>query len=200
MKARALFASIAAATGVIAAASPSLAQEPSQVVLIAPAPQKGAPWVTLPPPVKSLFSFETWAGFTYRRLYDIPIYGADFGVMAGVLRGDNAYYGGMAALVGRTQNGLLTYTIKPQFQWEHRFDRVRLGLSVGVPFVAIQRVTSDGTMFDAGFGGSASISVDVLRAHRNALFVGAKMTAEVLFADEAPLIWGPTVLVGWRYR
>lgn len=194
------FASIAAALGALAIASPSLAQEPPQVVLIAPAPQKGSPWVTLPPPVKSQFSIETWAGFGYRRLFDVPMYNVDLGLMAGAVRGDNGYYGGLEALVGRTQNGLLTYTIKPQFQWEHRFDRVRLGLSIGVPVVAIERATSDGTMVGIGLGASGLISVDVLRAQRNALFIGARMTADLMLSDESPVVWGPTVLVGWRYR
>ncbi|APR77321.1 Hypothetical protein A7982_02668 [Minicystis rosea] len=157
----------------------------------------------MPPPEPERprhFSFKAFAGPAYRRVYDIPISAADVGLSFGSQRG---IYGEIGALLGRTDQGLFTWQIRPQATFEWPLGRVRLGFGAGFTMIGIQRATRDSYLVGFGVGATGFASVDLVRSARgNALFLAGKMALDVLpggSTDSTAVLWGPSALLGFRY-
>lgn len=150
----------------------------------------------------SAFTMKLWAGAAYRRVFDVSFLGADLGVFLGGERRGSVWSGGIGGFLGRTQHGLPTYQFRPGASWETILDRVRLGLGLDLSWVSVQRATSGDMMNAFGVGGQLFGTVDVVQSGRSALYLGARLSAEWLTTSgggDGPLLWGPTVMAGWRY-
>lgn len=162
------------------------------------------PYPEPPPPLRprSTFSMKLWAGPTYQRIYDVSMYGADFGVAFGAQRGISGVYGTLEGMAGRTSHGLTTYQYWIGSSWEGAIDRLHLGLGIHIGYAGIERATSNGSIGSLGTGVYGLASVDLLRSEEgHALFLGARFTADLMFsgASGGVGIWGPSASVGWRY-
>jgi hypothetical protein len=150
----------------------------------------------------SVFSAKVWAGPSYERLYDLSLYGADFGVALGAQRGISGWYAEIEGNIGRTDHGLGTYQYWVGGSWEGKIDRVHLGLGVHLGFLGINRATTGDMMTGFGFGAFGFASVDLYQSEGgHALYLGAKITGNVMQdgAGGAPALWGPSAMLGWRY-
>jgi hypothetical protein len=65
------------------------------------------------------------------------------------------------------------------------------------------RATTGAFINAFGGGPQAFFSVDLLKGERNALFLGGKIRADILNGSDAngnaPILWGPSAALGWRY-
>lgn len=173
-------------------------------------PPPGALPVLPPPPPEREdradrgFSFKLYAGPSYQRLFDSAIGSGEAGVWFGGVRGISTFYGGFDMLFGHLEHGLATFVLRPGFTWEARIGLVHLGLGAGFNFTAIERATNREMMSGFGVGAQGFLTVDVVRGERNALFLGAKIRGDVMTGQDAngdaPVIWGPSAMIGWRYR
>jgi hypothetical protein len=150
------------------------------------------------------FSFKLYAGPSYQRLFDSSIGSGEGGVWFGGVRGISGFYGGFDMLFGHLEHGLFTWAFRPGFTWEARLGIVHLGLGVGFNVTAIERATRADMMTGFGAGAQGFVTVDVVQGERNALFLGAKIRADVMTGQDAhgdaPVLWGPSAMIGWRYR
>jgi hypothetical protein len=160
-----------------------------------------------PPPPPSPdrgFSTQLFAGPGYQRLFHSSIPGAEIGAFFGGVRGISAWYGGFDAFLGRMDYGLFTWAFAMRSMWEARLGRAHVGVTFGPVFAGVQRATDSSMMASVGVGGSAFVTVDLYQADLKALFLGAKLRADVFVGSDASgnaaVLWGPTVAVGWRYR
>ncbi|MFT3764259.1 MAG: hypothetical protein QM820_01865 [Minicystis sp.] len=144
------------------------------------------------------FSFKIWAGPAYRRIYDISIPAADFGMSFG----GRGWYGEIGALLGRTDHGLLFWQLRPQATGEANLGRVRLGGGAGFTVLGVERVTTGSFIVGAGIGLSGFVTVDLVQSDRHALYLGAKMVVDWLpggSTDSDGVIWGPSAALGYRF-
>jgi hypothetical protein len=167
----------------------------------------GVPQYVAPPPPEdaprtSGVTAKLWAGPAFRRIFDVNIYAIDMGAGVGRQRGNSGFYGTISGLIGKTDHGLATYQIRPGFTWEGRLDRVHLGLGVDFSYIAVRRATTGSYMDAFGVGALALGTVDLVQGDGHALYLGAKMSAEVLTGQgnaPTPFMWGPSAMLGWRY-
>jgi hypothetical protein len=143
-------------------------------------------------------------GPAYQRIFDSSIPGAELNAFVGAVHGISGWYGGADAFLGRMDFGLLTWAVGPRAMWEARLGRVHLGLSLGFVFLGVQRATQGDTMVTFGAGPSVFASVDLYQAEGHVLFLGAKLRLDAVLGSDAngnaPVLWGPTAQLGWRYR
>lgn len=153
------------------------------------APPASAKWPTI---VGARFD----GGYALRKLFDIPITGADIGGAIGAQPLEHgAFWGVVRVLVGSTEAGLKFYDVHFGAEGEAVFDRVRVGGGVGGFVLGISRVTFDQTINTWGPDVRAHLRVDAIQADGFALFVRAALSGAFEFYDSAT-IWGPTVGAG----
>ncbi len=119
------------------------------------------------------------------------------------MRGTSGWYGGTELTIGRMDHGLFTYILRPGATWEARLGRVHLGLGLGFNIIGVQRATTGDYMLSGGVGAQVFGTVDLVRSERNALFLGAKIRADIVggtdSSGDTPVLWGPSLALGWRY-
>jgi hypothetical protein len=154
-----------------------------------------------PPRSQTAFSMKLWAGPGYQRLYDLDIWGADFGVSLGGRRGISTWSGEMQGFIGRTAHGLPVYEYWMGPTWEATLDRVHLGLGLHFGWTGIGRVTTGDLIEGLGFGIFAFASVDLYRSDDgHALYLSGRMTGNwVDGGDTTASQFGPSAALGWRY-
>jgi hypothetical protein len=156
-----------------------------------------------PPPSDRGFSAKLYAGPSYQTVFGLSIPGAEIGAFMGGVRGISGWYGGFDAFFGQMSYGLFTMAVRPGATWEARLGRVHLGLGFNFIVVGVQRATTGSFMTSGGLGGSVFATVDLVQGEQNALFLGAKLHADVIEGSDAggsaPIFWGPSAAVGWRY-
>jgi len=173
-----------------------------------PPPYPYLPPAAAPPPLPDEsaqrgFSAKISFGPAYQRIFDSGIAGGELGIFFGAVRGTSGWYGGTELLVGRMDQGLFTYVLRPGATWEARLGRVHIGLGLNFNIIGVQRATTGEYMLSGGAGASVFGTVDLVRSERNALFLGAKLRADVVAGSDAngnaPILWGPSAALGWRY-
>jgi hypothetical protein len=145
------------------------------------------------------FSFKAWAGPAYRRIYDVPITGADFGMAFGAQKG---FYGELGFMLGRTNENLFVWQLRPQATGELRLGRVHLGLGLGFTVIGVTRATTGSSIAGAGLASTAFATVDLITDGLHAMYLGGKMTFDWLPGgrdDSDAFLWGPSAVLGWRY-
>jgi hypothetical protein len=178
-----------------------------------PAPPPAVPYYAQPlPPLPPAaepralqqdgFTMKLWAGPAYRRLFDVSIAGADVGAFFGGEHRGVVWSGGIGAVLGRTDQGLSTYQIRPGASFETHLDRVRLGLGLDFSWLGITRATTGDMMTGLSLGGQLFGTVDLVQSGRHALYLGAKLSGEWFTTHgggSTPFMWGPSGAVGFRY-
>jgi hypothetical protein len=150
------------------------------------------------------FSSKLELGPTYARLFDSSLVGGEVGFKVGGLVGRNGLYGGVDGMIGHLNGDLLMYAVRPGFTWEGRPGIVHGGITLNMVVTGVERATAREFMTGWGAGLSAFLTVDLLRREGHALYLGARMRAEILSGADAsgnaPVLWGPSLALGWRYR
>jgi hypothetical protein len=153
------------------------------------------------PRSRSIFSAKLWAGPAYQRLYDLDIWGADFGVSLGAQRGISGWYGELRGIVGKTAHGLPVYEYWVGPTWEGKIDRVHMGLGLDVGWTGIGRAMPGPLITGLGFGIFGFASVDLYQSDAgHALYLSGRMTSHwVDGGDSTAIQYGPSLALGWRY-
>jgi hypothetical protein len=135
-------------------------------------------------------------GYAIRRLFDIPIRGADIGgAIGGQPLEHGAFWGTLRVMIGSTESGLSFWDVHVGGEGEAVFDRFRIGGGLGFYLLGIARATKDQTIRTWGPEVRAFVRFDVIQADGFALFVRGAIQAGMEFYDSAT-IWGPTVGAG----
>ena len=167
-------------------------------LLLLPAGAKADEPATPSPPAKwpTVVGARFDGGYAFRKLFDIPITGADIGGAIGAQPLEHgAFWGVVRVLVGSTEAGLKFYDVHFGAEGEAVFDRIRVGGGVGGFVLGVSRVTFDQTINTWGPEVRAHLRVDAIQADGFAIFVRAALSGAFEFYDSAA-IWGPTVGAG----
>lgn len=140
-------------------------------------------------------------GFQYSRLYGVPITGARGRIGIGAQNDSTANYATLSVLYGATENDLRTWDVRVGWQGDLlRFGVVRLGLDVEFGYLFIRRATFDNRMFTLGAGAGVHAGVDLFPfGPRNDHAVTAQVRFDTSLHFGGAFVWGPAVLVGFRY-
>lgn len=131
------------------------------------------------------FRAKLTASPSFRSLYGTSFLGVDGGFMLG---GQIPRFGSFFSLdyfVGSNLSGMLTMVVRPGLTLEGIVDRAgrfRVGGSLYLSIVAIDRVTGAGYLRDAGGGVSVHGSVDVVRWGERAMYLGLRLGVDGLSA------------------
>jgi hypothetical protein len=178
------------------------------VIPLVPALDPGAePWWLRreprrrPPQPRSVF-FQLEGGPTYERFDGFSTWGgevspgADFELPSvSVVLAATFMYGRVDGLLGALQAGLETAVA-------FHAGAVRVGGSLGLGLISLSSVTADPAAVSAKLDSALLLSVDIDTwgpREMNALYLGAKLRASVVLANDAqPVLWGPVVVLGTR--
>ena len=146
------------------------------------------------------YSMKAMLGGTYRRLFDVPFYGADFQLAFGAQWTHWAIYGTVGLLFARTDQGLKTSGGELGVSTELREGSFALGIALRSSYLGITRITDDTTMGGLGLGLAPFASFDLYRDDDNhALFLNAKVNLDSFGGEPTAFVWGPTLSIGGRY-
>jgi len=162
----------------------------------APPPAQPAP----PPPddkVHPPASVRFDGAYAPRKLFSLPVTGADFGVALGVQPKEAfAFWGSARGFIGSTENGLHTFDARMLFELDLLpHERVRIGLGLGGFVLGVTRAARDETIRTWGPLFEASLRVDVVRADSYGIFIRAAETIGYDLYDSSAWI-GPSIGAG----
>jgi hypothetical protein len=154
-----------------------------------------------PPQPRSVF-FQLEGGPTYGRLDGFSTWGgevspgADFELPSvSVVVSADFRYARLDGLVGALQVGVGATLA-------FRAGVVRVGGSLGLGLLSLSSVTADPAALSTTLDAALILSVDVDQwgpTDMNAVYLGAKLRASVIVANDAqPVLWGPAVVLGAR--
>jgi hypothetical protein len=147
-----------------------------------------------PPPVSLRFD----GAYAPRKLFSLPVSGADFGGGVFVQPSDHTAVGGsVRGFVGGTENGLRVWDIRGLGEAEAiAFDRLHLGGGIGVFVLGVERAARDETIRSWGPQLQAHARLDVVRADDFALFVRGAVSGGYDLYDSS-MFWGPSLGAGF---
>ena len=157
------------------------------------------------------FSAKAEGGLDYRVLYGSHVIGGDVSAAAGVELRPGAIYLAADVMLGETAYGLFTSDWRLTPSWEFRYQRVRVALGPSLSYMQITRITSpDHPFHTAGLGLFGQASFDLVQRVRarggrptppSAIYAALRFNLDVLQSDDdgAPLFYGPSIAVGFRY-
>lgn len=177
--------------------------EPAPPATKAPPPADTPP---APPPKEDegdrrRTSFRAEGGFQYAQVYAVPITGARVRLGIGTQSDKYASYGTFSVLYGGTESGLRTWDF--HFGYTGDFLKVsilRLGLDADIGYLVIHRASLNDRMFALGAGAGAHAGFDLFAFgphDDHAVTAQARFDASLHFGGA--FVWGPAVLVGFRY-
>jgi hypothetical protein len=141
-------------------------------------------------------------GPTYERLYGLSVYGGE-GSMAADLEythlavtiGGTFAYGWLEPGLGLTRFQVGTTVLAKE-------GILRVGAGAGLGLLSISSVTADTDAFGFVFEFAALLTLDLVRFSddgNRAFYAGAKLRGTLITASDAqPLLWGPSVVLGFR--
>jgi len=148
----ALVASASAASAEEAASAPGAETSPAEAP---PAPTSvatgdaTAPPATAPPPRPKApmpIAIRADGGYSFRRVVDLPLTGADMGVVIGFQPLSYAViWAATRLMLGSTEAGLAVYTWRLGGDVDFIFDRLRFSPGLNVFIVGVERATRDDT-------------------------------------------------------
>lgn len=165
---------------------------PAEVVVAAerpPAPPKPSPPVSL--------RFD--GAYAPRKLFTIPVTGADVGFGVGAQPDEHAaFWGSTRVLLAGTENGLKVWDVRALGEGEYvAFDRLRLGAGVGVFVLGVGRAARNETIVSWGPVAEGMLRFDVVREDDYGIFVRAALTGGYDVYDSSAF-WGPSVGAGFE--
>lgn len=145
------------------------------------------------PPVSLRFD-GAWAP---RKLFSIPVTGADFGFGLFVQPAEHTAVGGsLRGFVGGTENGLRVWDIRGLGEAEAiAFDRLHLGGGLGFFVLGVERAARDETIRSWGPQVQAHARFDIVREDY-AIFVRGALTGGYDVYDSS-FFWGPSIGAGF---
>lgn len=178
------------------ASAEALAQEPS-----APDPYAVLDHPQGEEPPRRIITLYGTAGFAYRSLYGVPIFGADLEFSFGGRTRVMEIFGSVGGTIGRTEQGLLAGQLRggPTFLFPVG-DRLRLGLEPRFGWLGIRRITKNEMIHDFSMGIHGIATVDLTRSEDYAIFLGGRIGFDwLLGAAPDALVPAGTLMIGARY-
>lgn len=156
------------------------------------------PVVATPPKPGPPVSVRIDGGYAPRKLFAIPVTGADFGLGVAAQPIENGAFGGsLRGFVGSTENGLHLWDIRALGEAELvAFDRLHLGGGVGLFLLGVKRAVRDETIRTWGPVGQLSARFDIVRDDY-AIFVRGALSGGYDLYDSSAF-WGPTIGAGFE--
>jgi hypothetical protein len=131
-------------------------------------------------------------GYTFRRLVELPVTGADMGLAIGAQPESYAAVWGVTRLgIGSTENGLSLYTWRIGADFDYILDRIRVGMGVNLFIVGVSRAVRSDTIVSWGPAVHGGLRVDIIQADGFALFARADIDAGWELYNSS-IYWGPT--------
>jgi len=140
------------------------------------------------------------AGATYRRLYDIPVYGLDFGIAIGKWDADGR--GRFFAIDGvwaRSENGLGVRAVYLGYRADYAFPPFLLGFTAGPGFVLVERFTVSADLLSFGIQAAGHWALGLWRTPRTLLSLEARINTDWLPRVDQTLFWGPSLELALRF-
>ena len=151
---------------------------------------------TPPTKPKPPVSLRVDGAYAPRKLFSIPVTGADVGIAGGMQPSERgALWGTMRGFLGTTENGLRVWSVRVGGEGELVFDRLRIGAGIGLFVLGVRRAVRDETILSWGPEARATARFDFVRETDFALFVHGALGAGYEVYDGS-LFWGPTVGAG----
>lgn len=136
------------------------------------------------------------AGYTKRKVLDLPITGADMGVaFGGQPSRAFAIWGATRLMLGSTENGLSVYTWRLGPDFDVVLDRFRIGLGANIFVIGIHRAIRSDTITCWGPALHGGLRMDAFRSTGFALFLRLDGDAG-LAGDSSTTYYGATFGAG----
>jgi hypothetical protein len=204
--------SLLVASLVVMFARPAFAQEEDQDQPPVENPPPQAPPRVTPSPVdrrgeedpaaKLRLTMRGALGYQLAPVHGIPISGGRLRLGVGAQNDHSAHYAVLSFLYGGTEEGLRTWDARVGWMGDFlRTGIVRLGVDVEAGYLVVRRVTLDGDrMWALGLGGGVHGSLDLYSfGPRNDHALMLEGRFDIAFHFGPAFMWGPTLLVGFRY-
>jgi hypothetical protein len=176
-------------------------EEPPQQEPPAPvaAPPEDHPVAPQPARPKAPVSVRVDGGWAPRKLFTIPVTGADFGFGTVAQPVEHAAFGGsLRGFVGHTENGLRVWDVRALGEAEViALERLHLGAGVGVFILGVARAARDETIRSWGPEGQLTARFDVVRDDNYAIFVRGALSGGYDVYDSSAF-WGPSIGAGFE--
>lgn len=168
--------------------SPEQQPVPQPYPDVKPRPPKPAPPVSL--------RFD--GAYAPRKLFSIPVTGADFGFGVAAQPIEHGAFGGsLRGFVGSTENGLRVWDFRGIAEAEAiAIERLHLGGGVGFFVLGVARAARDETIRSWGPQLQAHARIDIVRADDYALFVRGALSGGFDLYDSS-MFWGPSIGAGF---
>lgn len=161
---------------------------------VAPADRPPVPPKPMPP-----VSVRLDGAYAPRKLFTIPVTGADVGLGIGAQPSEHAaFWGSTRVLVAGTENGLKVWDVRVLGEGEYvAFDRLRLGAGLGVFVLGVGRAARSETILSWGPVAQAMARVDVVREDDFGIFLRAALSGGYDVYDSSAF-WGPSLGAGFE--
>jgi len=173
-------------------------QQPAPTPLVVGPPSETPNAPTLPKKKKATpVGLRIDGGYSFRKLVQLPLKGADIGVALGAQPTPWAAYWGVTRLfLGSTENGLSVYTWRLGADFDLiPFDRLRIMPGINFFLVGVERAVRDDTITAWGPAAHLGLRVDIVQTDGFALFGRADIDAGYEFYNST-VYWGPTLGAG----
>jgi hypothetical protein len=136
-------------------------------------------------------------GYAARKLFTIPVTGADMGFGVGAQTSQYAaFWGAARVFYGETEYSLKTFAARMGGEAELvLFDRVRLGAGLSFFLVGVGRYVRDEMLLSWGFEGRLAARVDLFQPSGFAIFARGALEGAWEVYDGSNF-WGPTIGLG----
>jgi len=156
-----------------------------------PEPQAAKPAEPKPPGWQPIVGARLDGGYALRRVFDIPMTGADIGGAIGAQPAEHgAFWGTLRGFIGSTEAGLHVWQLHFGAEGEAVIDRFRIGGGLGLMWLGIARITADQTIKTWGPEVSAHVRFDLIQTQAIAIYARAAISLAYEFYDSAKF-WGP---------
>jgi hypothetical protein len=135
---------------------------------------------------------------TYRHLYDIPVYGVDFGAAIGRWTARHDRYLSLDGFIGRTEYGLRVSGGFLDYRTYWTFDRLRLGYAVGPGVLIVQSATGASARSSMAIKTSLLLGCDLAKVGPGVLAVEGSFDFDTVPGNDTTFFWGPTLAAAWR--
>lgn len=150
---------------------------------------------------KQRMAIRAAGGYQYVQVHGVPITGARIRAGAGVQTDSSAHYGMINILYGSTASDLRAWDFRLGYTGDlFRWSIIRLGVSAEAGYLVIRRATIDQRMWALGAGGGVHAGFDLFPfGPRGDHAVTAEARFDVHLHFGNAFMWGPSVLLGFRY-
>lgn len=172
-------------------------EPPPPTVVVAAQPAAERP--PAPPKPSAPVSLRFDGGYAPRKLFTIPVTGADVGLGVGAQPSEHAaFWGSTRVLIAGTENGLEVWDLRFLGEGEYvAFDRLRLGGGVGLFVLGVGRAARSETIVSWGPVAQGMARFDVVREDQFGIFVRAAISGGYDVYDSSAF-WGPTIGGGFE--